>query len=135
MQAGILAYKDNMNNIWVWLLGLAAAAAAAGTIYFQQNEITALKKSNMLLEQKTIEQAAKLDLALRERTKLNTELEELAKKKAEVEIKYITRPVTVYRDIIKTESPDVIEATVNKEINEIFNAITTNAVNYSLRTP
>lgn len=134
MQAGILAYKDNMNNIWVWLLGLAAAAAAAGTIYFQQNEITALKKSNMLLEQKTIEQAAKLDLALRERTKLNTELEELAKKKAEVEIKYITRPVTVYRNIIKTETPEVIEATVNKEINEILDAITTNAVNYSLRT-
>lgn len=133
VQAGILAYKDTMNNIWVWLASLAAAAAAAGIIYFQHNEINSLKQTNTLLNEKTAELEAKITLGVNERIRLNASLQELAQKKAEVEVRYITKPVTVFRDIIKTETPEVVEATAEKEVNEVFTNISTNATNYSLR--
>lgn len=133
VQAGILAYKDMMDNIWTWLAGLAAVAAAAGTIYFQHNQITSLKQTNTLLNEKTVELEAKVALGVNERIRLNASLQELAQKKAEVEVRYITKPVTVFRDIIKTETPEVVEATAEKEVNEVFTNISTNATNYSLR--
>lgn len=133
VQAGILAYKDVMDNIWTWLAGLAAVAAAAGTIYFQHNQITSLKQTNALLNEKTVELEAKIALGVQERIRLNASLQELAQKKAEVEVRYITKPVTVFRDIIKTETPEVVEATAEKEVNEVFTNISTNATNYSLR--
>ena len=133
VQAGILAYKDVMDNIWTWLAGLAAVAAAAGTIYFQHNQITSLKQTNVLLNEKTVELEAKIALGVKERIRLNASLQELAQKKAEVEVRYITKPVTVFRDIIKTETPEVVEATAEKEVNEVFTNISTNATNYSLR--
>lgn len=133
VQAGILAYKDVMDNIWTWLAGLAAVAAAAGTIYFQHNQITSLKQTNTLLNEKTVELEAKIALGVQERIRLNASLQELAQKKAEVEVRYITKPVTVFRDIIKTETPEVVEATAEKEVNEVFTNISTNATNYSLR--
>jgi hypothetical protein len=112
---------------------LAAVAAAAGTIYFQHNQITSLKQTNVLLNEKTVELEAKIALGVQERIRLNASLQELAQKKAEVEVRYITKPVTVFRDIIKTETPEVVEATAEKEVNEVFTNISTNATNYSLR--
>ncbi len=115
------------------IVGALAMLAAGTYIYIQNMTIDGLKAEKVLHLEKINSLEGQVSLELVERNRLTTELKDYQDRKAEIEVRYITKPVTVYREIIKTETPEVVETMAKRELNEIFTNVTANAVDFSLR--
>jgi hypothetical protein len=120
-------------NIW-GVLGIAAVLlAGGGYIAHQTTQIEGLRNEKVLLVEKVQKLEATIDLSTKERVRLSTELKDYQNRKAEIEIKYINKPVTVFKEIVKTVPPEKVSTEANKELNALFDDINFSAVTFSLR--
>lgn len=122
-----------MDKLWTWLLSGAAILAASATIYFQHQEIVSLKDVQVLNKEKISQLESKITLGIKEKTRLDATIEEYKKQKAEVEVKYITKKVPVFREIVKVETPQAVDTIAKKELNEVYSSISNGATDFSLR--
>ena len=133
--AGIINLKEIMagTNIWGILGAGVAALAVAGFIMYQNTQIDGLQNEKVLLVEKVQKLEATIDLSMRERVRLSAELKDYQNRKAEIEVKYINKPVTVFKEIIKTVPPEKVSTEANKELNALFDDINSSAISFSLR--
>ena len=120
-------------NLYGVLVGAIIVLGVGGFIAYQENELTALKNEKVLLVEKVQKLEATIDLSMRERVRLSAELKDYQNRKAEIEIRYINKPVTVFKEIVKTVPPEKVSTEANKELNALFDDINSSAVNFSLR--
>jgi len=120
-------------NIW-GVLGIAAVLlAGGGYIAYQTTQIEGLRNEKVLLVEKVQKLEATIDLSMKERVRLSTELKDYQNRKAEIEIKYINKPITVFKEIVKTVPPEKVSTEANKELNALFDDINFSAITFSLR--
>lgn len=124
-----------MSGINIWgVLGAAAILLAGGwCIAYQSTQIDGLQNEKVLLVEKVQKLEATIDLSMRERVRLSAELKDYQNRKAEIEVKYVNKPVTVFKEIIKIVPPEKVSTEANKELNALFDDINSSAVNFSLR--
>ena len=120
-------------NIWGILGGAVAALAVGGFIMYQNTQIDGLQNEKVLLVEKVQKLEATIDLSMRERVRLSAELKDYQNRKAEIEVRYINKPVTVFKEIVKTVPPEKVSTEANKELNALFDDINSSAVDFSLR--
>jgi hypothetical protein len=120
-------------NIWGVLGAAAILLAGGGYIAYQSTQIDGLRNEKVLLVEKVQKLEATIDLSIRERVRLASELKDYQNRKAEIEVKYINKPVTVFKEIIKTVPPEKVSTEANKELNALFDDINSSAVDFSLR--
>lgn len=125
--------RKPMKDLWTWLGLGAAAAAASALIFFQNTEIANLKEVRTLLQKEISDLEGQLKESIAEKIRTGKELEEYRNKKAEIEIRYLTKEVPVFREIVKTVPPATVETTAKEEINEAYRNITNRAIDFSLR--
>jgi hypothetical protein len=115
-------------------LGGAVATLAAGAyIVFQSSQITGLRAEKVLLVEKVGKLEAAITLSITERVRIADQLKEYQNRKAEVEVRYITKPTTVFKEVIKTVPPETVSTKANEETNALFDSINSSAVTFSLR--
>lgn len=123
------------NNIWSILGAVVITLGGAGYIAYQNTQIQGLQNEKVLLVEKVQKLEATINLIAKERVRLSSELKDYQNRKAEIEIKYITKPVTVFKDRIKTVPPETVSTEANKELNALFDNINSSAITFSLRNP
>lgn len=120
-------------NLYAVLAGAIVVLGAGGFMAYQANELTGLKNEKVLLLEKVGKLESQIELSVKERVRLSAELKDYQNRKAEIEVKYITKPVTVFREVIKTVPPETVSTQANEETNALLDAINSSAVNFSLR--
>jgi len=120
-------------NIWGMIGAAATVLAVGGFIVYQNTKIEGLQSERVLLVEKVQKLEATIDLSLKERVRLSAELKDYQNRKAEIEVKYINKPVTVFKEIIKTVPPETVSTEANKELNALFDNINSSAISFSLR--
>ena len=108
------------------------ALAAGGYIAFQSSQITGLRAEKVLLTEKVGKLEAAISLSIKERTRISDQLKDYQNRKAEVEVRYINKPTTVFKEVIKTVPPETVSTKANEETNALFDAINSSAVTFSL---
>lgn len=121
-------------NIYGILALAASIGIGGGVIYFQNTQIEGFKTENVLQNQKITDLEAQVALGTNEKDRLDGELKAYQQRKAEIEVRYIKTPVTVYKNIIKTVPAEIVSERANEETNALFNAINTAAINFSVPT-
>lgn len=120
-------------NIYGVLGVIAVVVLGGGVIAYQHNEVTGLKTERDLQKEKIVDLEAKVALGTKERIRLDGELQNYQNRKAEIEVRYIKTPVTVYKEIVKTVPAEIVLEQANKETNALFDSINTAAIDFSLR--
>jgi len=122
-------------NIYVYG---AAALAALGGIYIitdQGKTITNLNKDKGALTEQISSLQGQLKILGTERDRISNEMASFKDKQAEIEVRYITKKVPVYKEIVKTVPEQVVTVESNKDFNEALNGISSSAIAfYSLRS-
>ena len=95
-------------------------------------QITGLQNERVLLLEKVENLEGAVTLGLTERVRLTKEIKDYQNRKAEIEIRYITKPVTVFKEIIKEVPAEVVTTKANEETNALFDAINSSALSFSL---
>ena len=119
-------------NIWGVLGAVALTLSTAGFIAYQGMQITGLQNERVLLLEKVENLEGAVTLGLTERVRLTKEIKDYQNRKAEIEIRYITKPVTVFKEIIKEVPAEVVTTKANEETNALFDAINSSALSFSL---
>jgi chromosome segregation ATPase len=117
------------------LIGALILGCATGFIAFQNSQINDLKNQKTNYEKQISELQSRQTLQLSEAKRLNDKITEYKNKKAEIEVRYVTKPVTKYVEVVKETPPKVVESMAKEELNEIFSGVTNDATDFSLRNP
>jgi len=119
-------------NIYAVIAGAVLVLGTGGFIAYQSNELTGLKNEKVLLLEKVEKLESQIDLSLKERVRLSAELKDYQNRKAEIEVRYINKPVTVFKEVVKVLPPEIVETQANEETNALFDSINATASNFSL---
>ena len=122
-------------NIYGYLASGAAILVAGGLIFFQHQEIGTLKDNKTLLEKSIKDLESKVQSLGLEKASVDKAIEEYKNRKSEIVVKYINRPVIKFVELIKTETPEVVTTKAKEGLNEVYNNITSHAIDFSLSKP
>lgn len=119
-------------NVYGVLAVIAGIGIGGGIIAYQNNQIEGFKAENVLQVEKIKDLEAQVKLGSAEKLRLDKELKAYQERKAEIIVKYIRQPVTVYKEVIKTMPAAIVADKANEETNALFNSINAAAINFSL---
>lgn len=122
----------SLNSIYGYIAIAVVLAGAAGYAVYQSRTIEGLKTENTLLEDKVENLEARISLFSTEKIRLTDELEAYQQKKAEIEIRYLERPVVKFVEVIKEVPAELATEQANEETNAIFNNVSSRAIAFSL---